>query len=164
LKEDLVDRRPIAILVARIAALIGLAVSAILVVEYASPVPTLCGPGGGCTAVRACWEQRVPWLSLPWFGLVAFGLALSAALLVPEDKAKKLLAPIGALSILGGVGVHRVSSGDLQVALQVLPGDGHQRDRARRRSLARSEALPARVDARSAGCSAAARCSRRRSR
>jgi protein-disulfide isomerase len=98
-----VDRRPIAILVARIAALIGLAVSAVLVVEYASPVPTLCGPGGGCTAVRACWELRVPWLSLPWFGLVAFGLALSAALMVPEDKAKKVLAPIGALSILGGV-------------------------------------------------------------
>lgn len=97
------DRRRIAILAARITALVGLAVSAVLVVEYASPEPLLCGPGGGCTAVRACWERRVPWFSLPWFGLVAFGLALSALLLAPEDKGKKFFAPMGAVAALGGL-------------------------------------------------------------
>ncbi|MFO0558192.1 MAG: thioredoxin domain-containing protein [Polyangiales bacterium] len=96
------DRRRIAITLARVLALVGLVVSAALIIEYAMPEPTLCGPGGGCTAVRACWEQRVKWFSLPWFGLVSFGAALSALLLVPKDKASKLLPALGALSALGG--------------------------------------------------------------
>ncbi|MBL8683396.1 MAG: thioredoxin domain-containing protein [Myxococcales bacterium] len=97
------DPRRIAILAARVFALIGLAVSAALVVEYASPEPLICGAGGGCTAVRACWEQRVRGFSLPWFGLVSFGLALSATLLADEEKAKKFLPALGALSALGGL-------------------------------------------------------------
>lgn len=96
------DRRRIAITAARVLALVGLVVSAALVIEYAMPEPTLCGPGGGCTAVRACWEQRVKWLSLPWFGLVSFGAALSALLFVPKDKSSKLLPALGAISALGG--------------------------------------------------------------
>lgn len=97
------DPRRIAILSARIFALIGLAVSAALVVEYASPEPLLCGPGGGCTAVRACWEQRARGFSLPWFGLTSFGLALIAALAIDEARAKKLLPILGALSAIGGL-------------------------------------------------------------
>jgi protein-disulfide isomerase len=89
--------------IARVLALLGLAVSASLVVEYASPVPLLCGPGGGCTAVRACWEQRVPWFSLPWFGLVSFGFALSVLLLADETRGRRFLPLLGATSALGGL-------------------------------------------------------------
>lgn len=96
------DRRRIAITFARVFALVGLVVSAALVVEYAMPEPTLCGPGGGCTAVRACWEQRVRWFSLPWFGLVSFGVALSTLLFLPKDKARRLLPALGTLAALSG--------------------------------------------------------------
>jgi protein-disulfide isomerase len=106
-----VDPRRIAIVLARVLALLGLTVSAALVVEYASPVPLLCGPGGGCTAVRACGEQRVPWFSLPWFGLVSYGLALSASLLTPQDKAKRILPALGVGAALGGLTLLLVQRG-----------------------------------------------------
>jgi protein-disulfide isomerase len=106
-----VDPRRYAVVFARVLALFALSVSAALVVEYASPEPLLCGAGGGCTAVRACWEQRVRGFSLPWFGLVTFGLALTATLVTPKEHAKRVLGPLSIGAIAGGLTLLLVQRG-----------------------------------------------------
>ncbi|MDP3277582.1 MAG: thioredoxin domain-containing protein [Deltaproteobacteria bacterium] len=95
--------RSIALVAARVFALMGLAVSCVLIVEYASPVPVLCGPEGGCSLVRLCWQQRVPWLSLPWVGLTAFAVALGFLLLPTEKQASKILPAVAGVSALSGL-------------------------------------------------------------
>ena len=77
-------RKALGLLGVRLAAVLALAVSAALWVDYTSLVPTFCGVDSGCAAVRqsayaylALAGQPIP---LPAFGLLGFSLLLGAAL------------------------------------------------------------------------------------
>ena len=68
----------------RLAAVLALAVSAALLVDYISSTPTFCGVGSGCAAVRgsgygyvSLFDTPVP---VPVFGLLGFALLLGVAL------------------------------------------------------------------------------------
>ena len=89
----------------RVLALLALAVSAAMYVDYTTPAATFCAPGSGCAAVRTSGfgylvigEAGIP---VPLFGLLGFGV-LYAATLVPKLELRNRATPI--LSILGGVG------------------------------------------------------------
>lgn len=89
-------------LVLQVAALVGLAVSAWLVVSYALPSQFgLCGSGGGCDRVRQCWLSRVGGVSWPMVGVVSFAAVLAMSL--STRPAVRRLLPWAGL-VAGGVG------------------------------------------------------------
>lgn len=86
-----------------IAALLGMAVSAWLLVQYLLPASQAasCGPGGGCHVVRTCWLGRLgggSWPLWPLLGVVGFGgmLVLSFA---SEARWRKLI-PLGGYAFM----------------------------------------------------------------
>ena len=86
----------------RLAAVLALAVSAALLVDYSSSVPTFCGVDSGCAAVRRSGfgfvqlsGQSIP---LPAFGLLGFSLLLAVSL---NRGLRRWLLPLAAG--LGGV-------------------------------------------------------------
>jgi len=68
----------------RLAAILALAVSSALLVDYTSAIPTFCGVDSGCAAVRRSGFGFVPiagqYVPLPVFGVLAFALLLGIAL------------------------------------------------------------------------------------
>ena len=73
-------RRALGLFGVRLAAVLSLAVSAALLVDYISHTPTFCGVGSGCAAVRGSGfgylvvsEIAVP---VPALGLLAFAVLL----------------------------------------------------------------------------------------
>lgn len=87
----------------RVLALVGLLVSVFLAYEYAQPVQTFCGPGGGCEIVRLCWQRIAPSISLPWTGIVAFSAAIAGLLLLPKERGRRLLPVMGTIAAVAGL-------------------------------------------------------------
>ena len=81
-------------------ALIGLAVSAALLVDSMQPVPAFCG-AGGCAAVRATSWARPLGVPMPVIGLAFFAAALVLAGVPRLVAARTLVALIGAAGATG---------------------------------------------------------------
>ncbi len=81
-------------------ALIGLAVSAALLVDSMRPEPAFCS-AGGCEAVRATAWARPLGVPMPVIGLVFFGAALVLAALPRRAGARLLVALLGGAGAIG---------------------------------------------------------------
>jgi uncharacterized membrane protein/predicted DsbA family dithiol-disulfide isomerase len=84
----------------RVVALVGLAVSSLLLVDYLGE-PLVCG-AGGCGTVRESRFASILGLPTPAFGVALFGAALVLSL-IPRRWARGLLAVAGAAGALAGV-------------------------------------------------------------
>lgn len=94
-----IDRRDLAL---RLFALLGLAFSAMLLVDYVH-TPVFCSAASsGCDAVRRSHWARPFGVPLPVFGAVFFSFMLGAAA-VGTPAARRALGAAGALSALAGV-------------------------------------------------------------
>jgi protein-disulfide isomerase len=83
----------------RTIAIVGLAVSAALAVDYLGPEPTFCGDGG-CASVRASAWARPLGVPMPLLGLAYFALVLGLAL-GARWRALRPLVIAGGLGALG---------------------------------------------------------------
>ena len=80
-----------------VAALLGLAISAWLLVQYLlPPSQALCGPGGGCHTVRTCWLGQLggSWPLWPFLGIVGFGSVLVVSF-ANEMRWRRVLPLVG---------------------------------------------------------------------
>jgi uncharacterized membrane protein/protein-disulfide isomerase len=97
----------------RVAALVGLAASSVLLFDYLQPVAGFCGAGGGCDAARqSAWSHVGP-IPLPAFG-VSFFAVVTMLLVIPEPRARRLLLLVSAPGAAAGalfLGVQAVSLG-----------------------------------------------------
>ena len=89
-------------LVVQIAALVGIAVSALLMLQYAIPTTGLCGPGGGCETVRNCRLASIGGVSWPVIGIVAFGGMLILSL-SNSERVRRIMPTLGLGAGLVGV-------------------------------------------------------------
>jgi predicted DsbA family dithiol-disulfide isomerase len=110
-------RRALGLFGVRLAAVLALAVSAALLVDYISSAPTFCGVGSGCAAVRASgfgyvrlFELNLP---VPVFGLLGFALLLGAALTRGLVRFVPLAAAFGGAAGLGLIGLQWFGIGRL---------------------------------------------------
>jgi predicted DsbA family dithiol-disulfide isomerase/uncharacterized membrane protein len=94
-------RRALGLFGVRLAAVLALAVSAALFVDYTSAIPTYCGVDSGCAAVRSSGfgyfvlgETPIP---LPVFGMLGFSILLGVALTGELRRWLPLIAGIGGL-------------------------------------------------------------------
>jgi uncharacterized membrane protein/predicted DsbA family dithiol-disulfide isomerase len=85
-----------------IAAVAGLAASAILAVDYLQPAPVFCSEGGGCGAVRATGFSSILGVPTPVIGLVGF-LALGVASLLRGPRARLVQLVLAGGASLAGV-------------------------------------------------------------
>lgn len=101
----------------RLAAVLALAVSAALWVDYTQAVPSFCGAESGCAAVRQSGYGYLVLsnlvLPVPIFGLVGFAVLLGVALIPALRKWIPLVAGLGGLSGLGLFGVQLFKIGHL---------------------------------------------------
>jgi protein-disulfide isomerase len=84
----------------RIAAAVGLGISGLLLYEYLSANPTLCGQGGGCDVVREskwAWPLGVP---MPVVGVVFF----TALLVLSGVQGRRGRAALLGTAVVGGLG------------------------------------------------------------
>lgn len=95
------------LLALRIAALVALAASAALFVDYISAQPAFCGAGSGCAAIRHSGYGYLPVaetaIPVPAFGLLGFATLFGATLLndrVLRRRAVVLLGWVGAVTAL----------------------------------------------------------------
>lgn len=97
------ERPSAALLALRLACVAGLAVSAMLLVDYIRP-PVYCADhGSGCSVVRASAFARPLGIPLPLPGLVYFTAMLAVSLAPAMRRAQALLRHGGALGIAAGV-------------------------------------------------------------
>jgi uncharacterized membrane protein/predicted DsbA family dithiol-disulfide isomerase len=82
--------------------LLGIAVSAMLLVDYSKPMPVFCEPGGGCDRVKA--TAYAAWFGIPTpaIGLVAF-LALGVLGLLRGQRVRTLQVLLATLAAVAGV-------------------------------------------------------------
>ena len=98
-------RATVWLIILRVFALVALAASAALYVDYANPVPTFCGLGSGCTEVRYSGYGFIwSWLPVPLVGLLGLGSLLIVALLPKGRLRDWLLLPGALLGALAGIG------------------------------------------------------------
>lgn len=98
-------RRAIGLFGVRLAAVLALAVSTALFVDYTNATPTFCGAASGCARVRGSGYgylllggYPVP---LPLLGMLAFAVLLGFALARPLERWLPLVAIIGGVHGLG---------------------------------------------------------------
>jgi predicted DsbA family dithiol-disulfide isomerase len=108
-------RRALGLFGVRLAAVLALAVSAALLVDYISRTPTFCGVGSGCAAVRrygyvSLFDLNLP---VPAFGLLGFALLLGVALTRGLLRWTPLVAAVGGVIGLGLFGVQGLKIGQL---------------------------------------------------
>jgi predicted DsbA family dithiol-disulfide isomerase/uncharacterized membrane protein len=101
----------------RLAAVLALAVSAALLVDYTGRVPTFCGAGSGCAAVRGSGYGYlvlggIP-IPLPALGMLAFALLLGFALNRGLRRGVPLVAALGGVIGLGLFGLQLFKIGHL---------------------------------------------------
>lgn len=90
-------------LLLRVACLAGLAVSAMLLVDYVRP-PVFCSDRGtGCDLVRASAYARPGGVPLPVPGILFFAALLGASLVERTRRVREALTVLGALGIGAGV-------------------------------------------------------------
>ena len=83
--------------------LVGLAVSAMLLVDYVRPPVFCAGQGSGCDVVRHSVYARPFGVPLPIPGALFFVALLGASLLGPRERARRLLASLGLLGVAAAV-------------------------------------------------------------
>ena len=94
-------RERIGAVVAVVATVIGLAVSAVLLVDSVRPTPAFCAEGG-CAAVRATGWAKPLGVPLPGLGLGFFALMLGLTLAGPRvATARAAIAGAGAVGAIG---------------------------------------------------------------
>jgi predicted DsbA family dithiol-disulfide isomerase/uncharacterized membrane protein len=110
-------RRALGLFGVRLAAVLALAVSAALLVDYTSAIPTFCGADSGCAAVRRSGYGFVPlsgiYVPLPVFGLVAFALLLGVTLTPKLRRFVPLVAGLGGVLGLGLFALQALKIGHL---------------------------------------------------
>ena len=110
-------RRALGLFGVRLAAILALAGSAALLVDYTTAVPTFCGVDSGCAAVRRSGFGFVPlggmYVPLPVFGLLGFALLLGVALMSRLRRFVPLVAGLGGVVGLGLFGVQWLKIGHL---------------------------------------------------
>jgi uncharacterized membrane protein/thiol-disulfide isomerase/thioredoxin len=88
----------------RLSAILALAVSAALFVDYTNPVPTFCAVNSGCAAVRASGYGYLALLGvpvpLPVFGMLGFALLLGVTLTRRLRRYAPLVAGLGGVIAL----------------------------------------------------------------
>ncbi|HXX70412.1 MAG TPA: thioredoxin domain-containing protein [Polyangiaceae bacterium] len=84
-------------------ALVGLAVSAMLAVDYRRTVPMFCAEGGGCEVARRSIFASFFGIPTPIFGLVAFGTIGIAALLPGRVARYAQLALSSGAAVVGAL-------------------------------------------------------------
>ena len=101
--------RPVIVL---LATAVGLAASAVLLVDYTQVVPVFCAEGGGCEAVRQTVFARPFGVPLPLVGVVAFlVLAVLALLRGPRARLANLVVTgAGGVFALGFLGIQAMSA------------------------------------------------------
>jgi uncharacterized membrane protein/predicted DsbA family dithiol-disulfide isomerase len=104
-------RRRLAPLAAVALALVGLAVSAALLVDSMRPEPAFCS-AEGCEAVRATAWARPLGIPMPVFGLVFFAAALVLAALPRRVGARQLVALAGGAGAIGLIGLQAFVIGE----------------------------------------------------
>lgn len=101
----------------RLAAVLALAVSSALLVDYTNPVPTFCAVDSGCAAVRRSGFGYIPFgelnIPLPVLGTLAFALLLGVALSAGLRRFVPLVAGIGGALGLGLFGLQWLKIGHL---------------------------------------------------
>ncbi|HWZ88860.1 MAG TPA: vitamin K epoxide reductase family protein, partial [Polyangiaceae bacterium] len=101
----------------RLAAVLALAFSAALFVDYTGAVPTFCGVNSGCAAVRGSGYGYVVMagfpVPLPVFGMLGFALLLGVALTRELRRWVPLIAAIGGLVGLSLFGLQAFAVGHL---------------------------------------------------
>jgi uncharacterized membrane protein/predicted DsbA family dithiol-disulfide isomerase len=83
-------------------AIVGLAASAVLAIDYSRPTPVFCSEGGGCEAVRQTAFAAVFGIPTPYFGVAGF-LALGVVSLLPGRRARVAQLALGVVASLAGV-------------------------------------------------------------
>jgi len=83
----------------RVLALVAIATSAALFIDYVSYSPAFCSAGSGCSAVRASGFGYVAGIPVPAFGVAAYGFLLIASLI----RRPTWRSIFYRLSMLGGV-------------------------------------------------------------
>jgi predicted DsbA family dithiol-disulfide isomerase/uncharacterized membrane protein len=110
-------RRALGLFGVRLAAILALAVSAALLVDYTSSIPTFCGVDSGCAAVRHSGYGFLPiagiYVPLPVFGLLGFALLLGVALTARLRRFVPLVAGLGGVVGLGLFGLQWLKIGHL---------------------------------------------------
>ncbi len=110
-------RRALGLFGVRLAAILALAVSSALFVDYTNAVPTFCGVDSGCAAVRRSGFGFVPiagqYVPLPVFGMLAFALLLGIALTPKLRPMVPVVAGIGGLVGLSLFGLQWLKIGHL---------------------------------------------------
>jgi predicted DsbA family dithiol-disulfide isomerase/uncharacterized membrane protein len=110
-------RKALGLFGVRLTAVLALAVSAALLVDYTSAIPTFCGVDSGCAAVRHSGYGFVPiagtYLPLPVFGLLGFALLLGLALTPKLRRFVPLAACLGGTVGLGLFGLQALKIGHL---------------------------------------------------
>jgi protein-disulfide isomerase/uncharacterized membrane protein len=110
-------RKALGLFGVRLAAVLALAVSAALFVDYTHAVPTFCGANSGCAAVRRSGFGYVlvsgVGVPVPVFGMLAFALLLGVALTKGLQRWLPLVAGIGGLAALFLFGVQAFKIGHL---------------------------------------------------
>jgi uncharacterized membrane protein/predicted DsbA family dithiol-disulfide isomerase len=79
--------------------LLGTAVSAVLLIDYLTPVPVFCEPGGGCDRVKATTYAAWFGIPTPAFGLAAF-LALGVLALLRGPRIRTMHVALATLSAI----------------------------------------------------------------
>jgi predicted DsbA family dithiol-disulfide isomerase/uncharacterized membrane protein len=97
--KNLSVRQALGLFGVRLAAVLALAVSAALFVDYTNSVPTFCGVDSGCAAVRGSGYGYVVLagfpVPLPVFGMLGFAVLLGVALTRELRRWVPLIAAIG---------------------------------------------------------------------
>ena len=98
-------RRAIGLFGVRLAAVLAMAVSAALFVDYTNATPTFCGAASGCAVVRGSGYGYIVLsnypLPLPLLGMLAFALLLGFSVARPVQRWLPLVALIGGVHGLG---------------------------------------------------------------
>lgn len=91
------------LLALRLLALVGLAASAMLLVDYLAPQPVFCADGGGCAAVRRSAWSHPAGIPMPIFGVAYFAAVLGLSL--APGRLRRLLAPAALAGAAGAIGL-----------------------------------------------------------
>jgi uncharacterized membrane protein len=85
----------------RLFLLLGLSVSLLLLRDYLTPAPLVCGEGGGCEAVKSSDYASFFGIPTPVFGALYFSLALGLSLWPRMRRLLSLVTLAGAAGALG---------------------------------------------------------------
>src|SRR5688572_12819067 len=93
-----------------ILALVGLAVSVALAIDYLGPVPAYCAEGGCATVRASAWSHPLG-VPLPLIGAGFFAVTLGLAALAPRSTLRRAWAIAGGAAAIGFIAIQGVAIG-----------------------------------------------------